>query len=401
MPDHKHQPPLTARVPRTVWALGFVSMLMDVSSEIVHSLLPLFLVSALGVSALAVGLIEGLAEATASVTKLFSGALSDWAGKRKPLVLVGYGLSALTKPVFALAPSVGWVVGARVTDRVGKGIRGAPRDALVADVTPRALLGASYGLRQSLDTVGAFAGPLLAMVIMGVTHNAFRTTFWLAGIPAALAVALIVFGVQESDGRQAGRATAPLLSLAEVRRLGAAYWGSVTVAVLMTLARFSEAFLLLRAENVGMAAALVPAVLLVMNLVYAGAAYPVGRLSDRLGRRVLLGAGFAALAVADVVLALAMNVWVVLFGAALWGLHMGMTQGLLATMVADSVAPSLRGTAFGLFHLVSGVALFVASLLAGWLWSALGPSATFGAGALCTALALVSLTRIKSLRPSH
>jgi MFS family permease len=365
---------------------------MDVSSEIVHSLLPLFLVYTLGVSALAVGLIEGLAEATASVTKLFSGALSDWVGKRKPLVLVGYGLSALTKPVFALASSVGWVVAARVTDRVGKGIRGAPRDALVADVTPQRLLGAAYGLRQSLDTIGAFSGPLLAMAIMGLTGNAFRTAFWIAGIPAVLAVALIVFGVQESDGRQAGKVAAPPLSPTEIRRLGAAYWGSVTVAVLMTLARFSEAFLLLRAESVGMAAALAPAVLVVMNVVYAGAAYPVGRLSDRLGRRVLLGAGFAVLAVADVVLALAMNAWVVLFGAALWGLHMGMTQGLLATMVADSVPPSLRGTAFGLFHLVSGVTLFAASLLAGWLWSALGPAATFGAGALLTTLALLSLT---------
>jgi tripartite ATP-independent transporter DctP family solute receptor len=231
-------------------------MLMDVSSEIVHSLLPLFLVSTLGVGALAVGLIEGLAEATASVTKLFSGAVSDWVGKRKTLVLFGYGLSALTKPVFAMAPSVGWVVAARVTDRVGKGIRGAPRGALVADVTPRPLLGAAYGLRQSLDTVGTFAGPLLAMGLMVLTQNAYRTAFWAAGVPAALAVALVVFGVQEPDGRKAGRTAAAPLSPAEIRRLGAAYWGAVAVAVLMALARFSEAFLLLRAESVGMAAAL-------------------------------------------------------------------------------------------------------------------------------------------------
>ncbi len=392
MPDQKQESVVNGRIPGTVWALGLVSMLMDISSEIVHSLLPLFLVSTLGVGALAVGLIEGLAEATASIAKLFSGAVSDWVGKRKPLVLFGYGLSALTKPVFALAPSVGWVVTARVTDRLGKGIRGAPRDALVADVTPRTLLGAAYGLRQSLDTVGAFAGPLLAMLVMGLTGNAFRTAFWVAGIPAAVAVALIVFGVQEPDGRKAGRTAAPPLSPAEIRRLGGAYWGAVAVAVLMTLARFSEAFLLLRAESVGMAAALVPAVLVMMNVVYAGAAYPVGRLSDRLGRRALLGVGFVVLAVADVVLAIASSVWVVLLGAALWGLHMGMTQGLLATLVADSVPPSLRGTAFGLFHLVSGAALFMASVVAGWLWSVLGPAATFGAGALFTMLALLSLT---------
>jgi MFS family permease len=390
----------SAKIPRTVWALGFVSMLMDVSSKIVHSLLPLFLVSTLGANALAVGLIEGLAEATASITKLFSGAVSDWVGKRKPLVLFGYGLSALTKPVFALAPSVGWVVTARVTDRVGKGIRGAPRDALVANVTPRTLLGTAYGLRQSLDTVGAFAGPLLAMVIMGLVENGFRTAFWIAGVPAVLAVALIVFGVQESDGRQAGRAAAPPLSLAEIRRLGAAYWGSVTVAVLMTLARFSEAFLLLRAENVGMAVALVPAVLVVMNVVYAGATYPVGRMSDRVGRRALLGAGFAVLAVADTVLAFASGIGAVLAGAGLWGLHMGMTQGLLATLVADSAPPLLRGTAFGLFHLLSGVALFLASVLAGWLWSALGLAATFGAGALFTTLALLSLVLFAAGRPA-
>jgi len=389
-----------AKIPRTVWALGFVSMLMDVSSEIVHSLLPVFLVSTLGVSALAVGLIEGLAEATASVTKLFSGAVSDWVGKRKPLLLFGYGLSALTKPVFALAPSVGWVVTARVTDRLGKGIRGAPRDALVADVTPRPLLGTAYGLRQSLDTVAAFAGPLLAMALMALTHGAFRTAFWASGIPAALAVMLIVFGVHESEGRQAGRATAPPLSPAEIRRLGAAYWASVAVAVLMTLARFSEAFLLLRAESVGMGATFVPVVLVVMNAVYAGAAYPVGRLSDRLGRRALLGAGFAVLAVADTVLALAASVWAVLVGAGLWGVHMGMTQGLLATVVAESTPPSLRGTAFGLFYLLTGVTLLVASVLAGWLWSALGPAATFGAGALFTMLALLSLALLGMARPA-
>lgn len=387
-------------VPRTVWVLGFVSMLMDISSEIVHSLLPVFLVSTLGVGALAVGLIEGIAEATASVTKLFSGSLSDWVGRRKPLVLLGYGLSACVKPVFALAPSVGWVVGARVTDRVGKGIRGAPRDALVADVTPQPLLGAAYGLRQSLDTVGAFAGPLLAMLVMTLTGGAVRLAFWLAAVPAGLAVLLIVIGVAEPEpaGRPTGETRRLALTVAGMRALDTAYWAAMAVAVLMTLARFSEAFLILRAQTLGLAPALVPAVLVVMNLVYAGSAYPVGRLSDRYGRRRLLALGFAVLVLADLVLAVAGSLRAVFLGTALWGLHMGMTQGLLAAVVAEAAPPPVRATAFGFFHLVSGIALFIASALAGWLWSALGPAATFAGGAAFSGLALLALPVVPRTR---
>jgi MFS family permease len=387
-------------VPKTVWALGFVSMLMDLSSEIVHSLLPLFLVSTLGVGALLLGLIEGIAEATASITKLFSGALSDRTGRRKGLVLFGYGLSALTKPVFALAPSVGWVVTARFADRLGKGIRGAPRDALVADVTPRPLLGAAFGLRQSFDTVGALAGPLLAMALMGLTHNAFRLTFWAAAIPAAAAVLLIVFGVQEPEAHRASGKPGVHFIQSDIASMGGAFWGAVAIGTLMTLARFSEAFLILRAGSVGLAPALVPAVLVVMNLVYASTAYPVGRLSDRLGRRGLLGAGFAVLVAADVVLALAGSVWTVLVGTGLWGLHMGMTQGLLTTLVAESAPHAVRGTAFGVFNLITGVTLLVASVLAGGLWSALGPSATFGAGAVLSTLALLGLALFTHRRPA-
>ncbi|MFB3819328.1 MAG: MFS transporter [Candidatus Methylomirabilales bacterium] len=385
-------------VPATVWVLGLVSMLMDISSEIVHSLLPVFLVATMRVSALTVGIIEGLAEATASITRLFSGSLSDWVGRRKPLVLVGYSLSALTKPVFALAPSVAWVVGARVTDRVGKGIRGAPRDALVADVTPQPLLGAAYGLRQSLDTVGAFAGPLLAMPVMALTHDAFRLAFWLAAVPAGLAVALIVLGVTEPADRPSGEKRRPALAVVEMRQLDATYWAAMAVAVLMTLARFSEAFLILRAQTVGLAVALVPAVLVVMNVVYAGSAYPAGRLSDRLGRRGLLGIGVAVLVLADLVLAAAGDVRAVFLGTGLWGLHMGMTQGLLAALVAEAAPPAVRATAFGLFHLVTGVALLAASALAGWLWSALGPAATFGAGAVFSAVALLALPLVSRPR---
>ncbi|HXH04509.1 MAG TPA: MFS transporter [Candidatus Competibacteraceae bacterium] len=386
------RPASVATLPAGVWALGLVSLCMDLSSEMIHAVLPLYLVSVLGVGTLAVGIIEGIAEATAAITKVFSGALSDWCARRKPLVLAGYGLAALTKPVFALAPTVDWVVAARFADRLGKGIRGAPRDALVADLTPPPLLGAAYGLRQALDTVGAFAGPLAAMALMALTMDDYRTVFWIAVLPAVLAVTLIVFGVHEPESHRAAGQERPRLARAELRRLGAAYWWAVGAAVVLTLARFSEAFLLLRAESVGLAVAAVPVVLVVMNVVYALSAYPAGRLSDRLGRWGLLAAGGAVLIAADAVLAVAGDPLAVLAGAALWGLHMGLTQGLLSALVAAAAPAALRGTAFGLFHLLSGIALLAASVIAGGLWSWLGPAATFAAGAGFTTLALALLT---------
>ncbi|MBO0763240.1 MAG: MFS transporter, partial [Hyphomicrobiaceae bacterium] len=374
-------------IPTGVWTLGFVSLLMDVSSEMVHALLPVYLVSALGISALSVGIIEGIAEATASMVKVFSGAFSDWLGRRKALAAFGYGLAAFTKPVFPLAASVGSFIAARFIDRVGKGIRGAPRDALIADLAPERLRGASFGLRQSLDTVGAFLGPLLAIALMWLSANNFQAVFWFAVLPAFLSVALIVFGVSEAD-RPAGlrRADWPL-GLVELGRLGTAYWWVVAVAAVFTLARFSEAFLLLRAQSAGLAVMLVPGVLVIMNVVYAAAAYPAGTLSDKGDRGRVLIAGLAMLIVADLVLAAGSGIWGVLAGVALWGLHMGFTQGLLAALVADTVPPELRGTAFGVFNLVSGLALFAASLLAGALWDALGPRATFLAGAAFAAVA--------------
>jgi MFS family permease len=377
-------------VPKGVWALGFVSLLMDTSSEMIHSLLPVFLVSVLGVSALSVGVIEGIAEATAAISKVFSGALSDRAGRRKPLVLLGYGLAALTKPVFALAPTVGWVVAARFADRLGKGIRGAPRDALIADIAPANLRGASFGLRQSLDTVGAFAGPVLAIGLMTLFADDYHLVFWLATVPAALAVLVILIAVREPPTAPE-KARPRRLSWDDAKRFPAAYWSVVAIAGLMTLARFSEGFLLLRAQSVGLEAALVPAVFIVMNVVYAGSSYPVGRLSDRLGRRGLLLAGFAVLIAADLVLAWGGAVWQVMAGTALWGLHMGMTQGLLSALVADTAPAALRGTAYGMFNLVSGIALLLASVIAGALWTVVGPAATFLAGALITAAALLAL----------
>jgi MFS family permease len=377
-----------AGLPRGVWALGLVSLLMDTSSEAIHSLLPVFLVSTLGASALSVGLVEGVAEATALITRTFSGALSDRLGKRKALAVAGYGLAAASKPLFAIAGSVGAVLGARFVDRIGKGMRGAPRDALVADITPDHMRGAAFGLRQSMDTVGAVLGPGLAMALMATVASSFRTVFWLAAIPAAASVIVLVAGVEEPAHEVQPAPRFPLRRR-ELTSLPRAYWLVAGVAAVFTLARFSEAFILLQADEVGLSQRLIPLMLLVLNVAYAATAYPVGRLSDRVGRWQLLAAGLVALIVADLVLALAGRPLVVAVGAALWGLHMGLTQGLLAALVADTAGARLRGTAYGVFSLLGGVAMLIASVVAGELWQTFGPGATFLTGAAITSLALV------------
>jgi MFS family permease len=381
-------------IPPGVWILGFVSMLMDVSSEMIHALLPIYLVSVLGASMVTVGVIEGIAEATASIVKIFSGALSDWLGKRKWLAAVGYGLAAFTKPVFPLAPTIGWLMAARFVDRIGKGIRGAPRDALVADLSPAHLRGASFGLRQSLDTVGAFTGPLLAIALMWWTADNFTAVFWVAVVPAFLALALIVFAVREPDRPEGLRAVRNPVSLAEIKNLGRAYWWVVAVASVFTLARFSEAFLVLRAQNVGVPIMLTPAVLVAMNVVYAVAAYPAGVISDRISRTAVLAGGMLVLVAADIVLALLPSIGGVALGVALWGLHMGLTQGLLAALVADTAPAELRGTAYGFFNLLGGIAMLAASVIAGALWDIAGPQVTFLAGAGFALLSLAGLLMV-------
>ncbi|MBK6595298.1 MAG: MFS transporter [Burkholderiales bacterium] len=378
------------KIPSGVWVLGFVSMLMDISSEMVHSLLPLFMVGTLGASALMVGVIEGLAESTALIVKVFSGVLSDYWGKRKGLAVVGYALGALSKPLFAVAPVIGVVLTARLLDRVGKGIRGAPRDALVADITPVEIRGAAFGLRQSLDTVGAFLGPLLAVGLMLLWASDFRSVFWVAVIPGLLAVALLVFGLREPERVSSVKRTNPI-QRESLKRLGTSYWWVVGIGAVFTLARFSEAFLVLRALQAGVPVALVPLVMVAMNLVYAMSAYPFGKLSDRMSHKTLLALGLLVLIAADLVLASSDHWSVLLAGVALWGVHMGMTQGLLATMVADTAPADLRGTAYGFFNLVSGLAMLVASVLAGVLWDQLGAAFTFYAGAAFCVLALVGL----------
>lgn len=379
------------KIPAGVWVLGFVSMLMDISSEMIHALLPIYMVTVLGTSTLAVGLIEGIAEATAAVTKIFSGALSDWLGRRKGLAVLGYGLAAFTKPIFPLALNLSWLTAARFIDRVGKGVRGAPRDALIADLAPPEVRGACFGLRQSLDTIGAFVGPLLAILLMLWTANNFQLVFWIAVVPAFLAFGLIAFAVREPERSGELRQVKSPLSRTELARLGADYWHLVIIAAVFTLARFSEAFLILRAQSVGLPIALVPAVMVLMNVVYAVAAYPAGVISDRMNRQTVLIAGFILLIVADVVLALSGSIAGVAVGVILWGLHMGLTQGLLAALVADTAPAELRGTAYGMFNLITGIALLAASIIAGGLWDVIGPKGTFLAGASFAALAVAAL----------
>lgn len=351
-------PPQSTRqkIPAGVWVLGFVSMLMDISSEMIHSLLPIFMVTALGASALAIGLIEGLAEATALIIKIFSGMISDYLGKRKSLAVIGYAMGALTKPLFAVASTTGLVLTARLLDRTGKGIRGAPRDALMADIIPAQIRGAAFGLRQSLDTVGAFLGPLLAVGLMLLWNNNFRAVFWVAVIPGLLAVALLFFGVREPESPQTNKRSNPI-KRENLKRLGVSYWWVVGIGAVFTLS-----------------------------------AYPFGKLSDHMSHKALLALGFIFLIAADLVLAISDHWSVVLAGVALWGVHMGMTQGLLATMVADTAPEDLRGTAYGFFNLVSGLAMLLASVLAGLLWDRLGASFTFYTGAMFCVIALIGLS---------
>lgn len=390
---------LHRHIPSAVWVLGFVSMLMDISSEMIHSLLPLFMVTTLGASTIAVGFVEGLAESLALVVKVFSGTLSDYLGNRKWLAVFGYALGAVTKPLFALAPGLGMVLTARVLDRVGKGVRGAPRDALVADIAPAQLRGAAFGLRQALDTVGAFLGPLVAVGLMLLWANDFRAVFWVAVIPGVMAVVLLVFGVREPVRRQTETRTNPI-QRENLRRLDSAYWWVVGIGSVFTLARFSEAFLVLRAQQGGMSIAFVPLVMVAMNLVYAVSAYPFGKLSDRMGHTKLLVSGLIVLIAADLVLAMNDHWGIVILGVALWGLHMGMTQGLLAAMIAGTSPADLRGTAYGFFNLACGLAMLLASVLAGIVWDKFGAQFTFYVGAMCGACAM-ALVAVKQDQPSR
>jgi MFS family permease len=378
-------------LPAGIWALGLVSMFMDISSELIHSLLPVFMATVLGASMTTIGLVEGVAEATAAITKIFSGTISDYLGKRKLLAALGYGLAAVTKPIFPLAPTIGWVFAARFMDRIGKGIRGAPRDALVADIAPCNLRGAAYGLRQSLDSIGALMGPLAAVVLMVWLANDIRAVLWVAVAPAFIAVALLVFGVHDPERTEVSSGIRSPVTFTDAMRLPRRYWLIVLLGAVFTLARFSEAFLVLRAQSVGLTLGYVPLVLVVMNVFYTATAYPAGVAADRHRQRILLIAGLAMLVAADLVLAAAASPLLAFIGAALWGMHMGLTQGLFTKLVADTAPEKFRGTAFGIFNLVSGGGLLLASVVAGMLWSTFGAAVTFLAGAAFAMVAVCGL----------
>jgi len=384
-------------IPPSIWALGFVSLFADVSSEWIHSLLPIFMVTTLGASVTAVGVVEGIAEATALITKIFSGVLSDYLKKRKLLALIGYGLSACTKPLFPLSNSIGMVLTARFTDRIGKGIRGAPRDALIGDIAPPEIRGASFGLRQSLDTVGAVVGPLLAVLFMFLLADNIRAVLWIAVIPAFIAVAILARGVKEPEHRQLSTAH-KTMRISDIRNAGKDYWQLVAIAGVLTLARFSEAFLVLKAQATGLPIALVPMVMVIMSLTYALSAYPTGKLSDRLDRYTVLIIGVIFLIAADIFLGLADNLWLLALGVGLWGLHMGFTQGLLAAMVTDTAPEQLRGTAYGVYNVVCGISLLTANVIAGVIWDRFGPSIMFFTGAAFTG---ISLSGLLLLRRKH
>lgn len=390
--DIDHEPMRTRQgMPRSIWVLGFVSMFMDISSEMIHSLLPVFIVGVLGGSVFFVGLIEGVGESIAMIVKVISGVLSDRMRHRKYFAVLGYALGTLAKPMFAIAGSVTWILVARCSDRIGKGIRGAPRDALIADLTPKEIRGAAYGLRQALDTVGAFLGPLLAIVLMLLLADNFRLVFWCAVIPGSLSVLLLVAGVREPEQLRTGTQATALLHMDTLRRFDRAYWWVVAIGAVFALARFSEAFLVLRASDLGLPVSYAPAVLITMNIVFALCAYPLGKLADRVDHRWLLAAGLVTLVLADLLFAHAHGLGLVFSGVAVWGVYLGITQGLLSTMVADVAPVALRGSAFGIFNLVSGLALLLASIIAGLLWDSYGPAVTFYAGA---ALALVTLVLV-------
>ncbi len=387
------------KIPRGVWVLGFVSMFMDISSEMIHGVLPLFVVGTLGMSATLLGVMEGVAEATAQIGKLFSGVLSDRWRNRKNLALFGYGLAAIVKPLFPLATSFGAVFFARFADRVGKGIRGAPRDALVADMTSAETRGAAFGLRQSLDTVGAFVGPLIAVILIGLWAMDLRTVLWVACVPALIAVLILAFGIQEPE-RSNDNARKAGFNLATAKNLGRPFWLVVLLGAAVMLARFSEAFLVLRASDAKMSLALVPLVMVVMSLVYSLSSYPAGVLSDRWGRKGLFSAGLISLIIADLVLAWAPSPLFVMIGVAIWGLHMGLTQGILSTLVADSSPADLRGTAYGVFALVSGIAALIASITAGVVWDKMGQASVFYIGAGFAIVALLTMTLVQA-KSSH
>jgi len=366
------------KIPKSIWALGFVSMFMDVSTEMIHSLLPIYLVSILGVSAIAVGMIEGIAESTSLLIRIFSGTLSDYLGKRKLIATIGYGIAAATKPLFAIATSLNVIMAARFVDRLGKGIRGAPRDALIGDLSPLSIRGACFGLRQSLDNVGAIAGPLIAILLMWLFANNIKAVFWAATIPAFVSFFIILVVVKEpKKEHHYNQEEQKPFNIKDVAKLHSSFWWVIVIAVVISFARMSEAFLVLKAQDAGFELMYIPLVLVIMNLIYASTSYPAGKLSDKIDRMHLLSLGTLILLISDLLLAYATTHIHTMLGVALWGLHMGVTQGIFAALIVDKTPAHLYGTAFGIFNFLCGLAILFGNIIAGWIWSVHGAQLTF------------------------
>ncbi|MDJ0867562.1 MAG: MFS transporter [Myxococcota bacterium] len=376
--------PTSRRIPRNVWAASATSFLMDVSSEMVVNVLPLFLANVLGVRTVVIGLVEGLAEATASLLKVFSGSLSDRLGRRKPLAVAGYAISALAKPGFALATSWGGIAGARWADRVGKGVRTAPRDALVADAVGAGDRGLAFGLHRAADTGGAVVGLAIAIGVLALVErgaatldaDAFRTLVWVSLVPAVGAVAVLAFGVREVRAPVRVAAARPGL-----RGLGRPFFAFLLVSALFDLGNFSDAFLVLRAQERGLGVTDILWVLVGFNLVYAVVSTPGGRLSDRIGRRAVIAAGWVWYAAVHLGFAGARSGGDVTVLFLLHGVYYGLTAGTAKALIADLVPERLRGSAYGSYFAVMGAIDLPASLLAGALWQGLGAWPGFGPAA--------------------
>ena len=375
-------------IPQNVWVLGIVSLLMDLSSEMILSILPIFLVTGLGVSVLTLGLIEGFAEGAASVIKAFSGMLSDYLKKRKILIVIGYGLSTLTKPFFALASTATWIFTARFVDRLGKGIRGAPRDSLIADSTSTKIRGAAYSLRQSLDTLGALLGPIIAIIILYLTTNNFRFVLWFAVIPAVLCIVVLIFGVKETALKKTVLKKKSYFLFKNFLKITPVIWLFFLTVFILNLGHFSEAFLLLRSQEIGLKVSFIPIVFVVMNVAYAIVAVPFGHLADKIGFFIPIVCGFLILVLSNIILALTNGIEWMFAGIIFWGIHLGMTQGLLLAIVAQLSPLELRGTSFGLLHAITGAALFVASLIAGYLWQYYNSGLIFIVSAIITSVGI-------------
>ncbi len=392
------RPAIKIRIPRTVWVLGFVSLLMDISSEMIHALLPLFMAGTLGASAIWIGLVEGIGEGTALIAKVFSGVVADRFGHKKRLVFAGYFLGVISKPVFALAGSMPVVLAARFFDRIGKGLRGAPRDAIVADVTDESIRGAAYGLRQSLDAAGAFVGPLLATLLLLLWTEDLRSIFWIALIPGAACLALILFGVEDNVTPTVNTKRIAWKDLKSV--MTPAFVQLVILGTLFSLARFSNAFIVLRAAAIGIEHAWIPMAVVLMNITFSLSSYPFGKLADKLNPMKLLALGMVLLALANLLFAYAENYRILAAGIVLFGMHLGATQGIFSTIISEIAPSEVRATAFGIFNFFSGLALLASGLVAGSLWEYMGAQYCFGGGVVFALITLSLIPRFKQLQPS-